>query len=191
MDRLCLRVQSLEEDLKATKKAHKRREVELEAEVRRLHQRELNSTVLQPRPTTSPNAAPCGRALTAADVAAMTPRSREGARLLQYGRQLDHGGIVEEFRAERLAAQLKLRNREYDTLQRQMKALLLPQLPLPFYRRKHCACVSKPTKHAATSPLCNEPAARKSVESGLQLSSDMLFGGPEDEERFDRNCKQQ
>lgn len=30
--------------LKATKKAHKRREVELEAEVRRLHQRELNST---------------------------------------------------------------------------------------------------------------------------------------------------
>ncbi|XP_002414775.3 uncharacterized protein LOC8041507 isoform X1 [Ixodes scapularis] len=182
MDRLCLRLQSLEEDLKATKKAHKRREVELEAEVRRLHQRELNSTVLQPRPT-SPNAAPCGHALTAADLAAMTPRSREGARLLQYGRQLDHGGIVEEFRAERLAAQLKLRNREYDTLQRQMKALVSA--------RKHCTCVSKPTKHAATSPLCTEAATENTVESGQQFSSDILFGGPEDEERFDRNCKQQ
>uniref|UniRef100_V5HXM7 Uncharacterized protein n=1 Tax=Ixodes ricinus TaxID=34613 RepID=V5HXM7_IXORI len=183
MERLCLRVQSLEEDLKATKKAHKRREVELEAEVRRLHQRELNSTVLQPRPVTSPNAAPCGRTLTAADMAAMTPRSREGARLLQYGRRLDHGGIVEEFRAERLAAQLTLRNREYDTLQRQMRALVSA--------RKHCTCVSKPTKHAATSPLCTKPATENTVESEQQFSSNILFGGPEDEERFDRNCKQQ
>ncbi|CAN8022278.1 unnamed protein product, partial [Ixodes persulcatus] len=160
MDRLCLRVQSLEEDLKATKKAHKRREVELEAEVRRLHQRELNSTVLQPRPTTPSNAASSGRALTAADVAAMTPRSREGARLLQYARRLDHGGIVEEFRAERLAAQLKLRNREYDTLQRQMKALVSARQGIG----KPCTCVSKPTKHAATSPLCSEPATENTGE---------------------------